>query len=275
MSHSTLGVDISKAHSDVYLAPEDKQAQFPNEPGGFKALVGWLGKTTLRCIVYEPTGPWHRAFERALLAKGLPLARVNAYQARRFAQAIGQQAKTNPLDAQMLARMGAALDLLLAQTEPPGTLRPAGVADHKRRAHQRPYCRSQSQQTPPAAFTQVPEHHPPASTREGPVCHRRTLDGTAQSRQNPGPRSRNPHLDPRRLPGHRRRHPLAIARVGYAGSKDAHKPGRVGSRDPSFRDMARAQLDPGWTSTATPLALYARHRHPPAPLGCQGVGLFS
>ena len=45
-------------------------------------------------IVYESTGPWHRALEEAL-ADGLPLARVNALRARRCAQAVGQQAKTD------------------------------------------------------------------------------------------------------------------------------------------------------------------------------------
>ncbi len=65
----------------------------------------------VRAVTYEPTGRWHRAFEEALLKAGLPLVRVNPLQARRFAQAIGQRAKTDAVDARVLAQMGAAVDL--------------------------------------------------------------------------------------------------------------------------------------------------------------------
>ena len=60
-------------------------------------------------IVYEPTGSYHRGFEDALSAVGLPLVKANPLQARRFAQACGQRAKTDRVDALMLARMGMAL----------------------------------------------------------------------------------------------------------------------------------------------------------------------
>jgi transposase len=61
-------------------------------------------------IVFEPTGPYHRAVEKALSGK-FPLVKVNPLQARRFAQACGTHAKTDAVDARMLAHMGAALDL--------------------------------------------------------------------------------------------------------------------------------------------------------------------
>src|SRR5208282_6243972 len=69
------------------------------------------GSRRRRQIVFEPTGPYHRAFERALGAAGVPLAKVNPRQARRFAEATGKLAKTDRLDAAMLARMGAVLEL--------------------------------------------------------------------------------------------------------------------------------------------------------------------
>ena len=65
-------------------------------------------------MVYESTGPWHRGLEEALAAR-LPLARVNAMRARRFAQAMGQEAKTDAVDARVLARMGAAFELRLVE----------------------------------------------------------------------------------------------------------------------------------------------------------------
>ncbi len=60
---------------------------------------------------YEPTGPYHRAFERRLAEAGFALVKVNPRQARRFAEATGRLAKTDRLDAAMLARMGPLLDL--------------------------------------------------------------------------------------------------------------------------------------------------------------------
>ena len=110
MSDHTVGVDIAKTHLDAYLAPVGKAARFPNDPAGFRALIAWIDRP-IACLAYEPTGHWHRAFEAALLEAGLPLARVNPLQARRFAQALGQRAKTDPIDAQVLAQMAAALDL--------------------------------------------------------------------------------------------------------------------------------------------------------------------
>ena len=61
-------------------------------------------------VVYEPTGPYHAAFERRFSAK-LPLCKVNPLQGRRFAQSKGTCAKTDKVDARMLAQMGAALAL--------------------------------------------------------------------------------------------------------------------------------------------------------------------
>jgi transposase len=57
--------------------------------------------------VFEPTGPYHRAVERALGVAGVPFVKVNPRQARRFAEATGKLAKTDRLDAAILARMGA------------------------------------------------------------------------------------------------------------------------------------------------------------------------
>ena len=60
--------------------------------------------------MYEPTGPYHRAFEKALSGK-VPLVKVNPLQARRFAEASATRARTDAVDARILARMGAALGL--------------------------------------------------------------------------------------------------------------------------------------------------------------------
>jgi transposase len=64
-----------------------------------------------KSVVFEPTGPYHRALERALDAAGAPIVKINPRQARRFAEAAGKLVKTDRVDAAMLARMGEVLGL--------------------------------------------------------------------------------------------------------------------------------------------------------------------
>ena len=110
MAGTNIGIDISKDHLDVHRLPGDERRRFDNSKAGHKALIRWIGDTPAR-VVYEPTGYYHRALERALAAAGMPIAKVNPRQARRFAEATGNLAKTDALDAAMLTRMGAVLSL--------------------------------------------------------------------------------------------------------------------------------------------------------------------
>ena len=110
MTETNIGIDISKDHLDVHRLPGDERRRFDNSKAGHKALIRWIGDTPAR-VVYEPTGYYHRALERALAAAGMPIAKVNPRQARRFAEATGNIAKTDALDAAMLTRMGAVLSL--------------------------------------------------------------------------------------------------------------------------------------------------------------------
>jgi transposase len=114
MTHTTIGVDISKDHLDAYRMSDGASRRFANDATGHKAFLRWVAQPETAegtRIVYEPTGPYHRSFERKLAAVGVALVKVNPRQARRFAEATGKLAKTDPLDAAMLARMGALLAL--------------------------------------------------------------------------------------------------------------------------------------------------------------------
>ena len=110
MTEGNIGIDISKSHLDAYRLEDEAPARFENSQRGLKALIKWLGATPVARVVYEPTGPYHRAFDSALSGK-FPLVKVNPLQARRFAQSCGTRAKTDAVDARSLARMGAALAL--------------------------------------------------------------------------------------------------------------------------------------------------------------------
>lgn len=110
MTNDTIGVDISKAHLDAFRLEDGAAHRFENSAAGFRALRKWLGKAPVARIVFEPTGPYHKAFEAAF-SKAFPLVKVNPLQARRFAEAHGTRAKTDAVDAQMLAKIGAAFGL--------------------------------------------------------------------------------------------------------------------------------------------------------------------
>ena len=103
MKNDTIGVDVSKDHLDAHRLADGATRRFANTKGGHKALIKWLTETPLYRVVFEPTGPYHRAVERALGIAGVPFVKVNPRQARRFAEATGKLAKTDRLDAAILA----------------------------------------------------------------------------------------------------------------------------------------------------------------------------
>ncbi len=116
MIQTTIGIDISKEWFDAHRLPDGTAKRFSNDKTGCRDLLAWIGREPIARVIYEPTGAYHRLLEDALGRAGLPLAKVNPRQARRFAEAIGVLAKTDRVDAAGLARMGAALQL--PQTPP-------------------------------------------------------------------------------------------------------------------------------------------------------------
>jgi transposase len=81
MTEHTIGVDISKSHLDVFRLEDDEAQRFDNSAAGFRSLKKWLGTGAAARIVFEPTGPYHKAFEAAL-GETFPLVKVNPLQAR-------------------------------------------------------------------------------------------------------------------------------------------------------------------------------------------------
>lgn len=107
----TIGIDIAKDTLDAYRQSDGQRLQVRNDRDGHRALLRWIGRSAELLVVFEATGVYHRDLELTLGARGLPFAKVNPRQARRFAQATGRLAKTDRVDAAMLARMGAVLAL--------------------------------------------------------------------------------------------------------------------------------------------------------------------
>ncbi len=128
MTEHTIGIDISKSHLDAFRLEDETAQRFENSPRGFRAVIKWLGAAQIARIVFEPTGPYHRAFEQALSGK-FPLVKVNPFKARRFAEACGTRAKTDAVDARILARMGAALEM---EPDQPTSSKLLGLKDLQR-----------------------------------------------------------------------------------------------------------------------------------------------
>lgn len=104
-----LGIDVSKAQLDVHVRPSGATLQVANDAAGHAALVTWLQPQAPALVVLEATGGYERGVAVALADAELPVAVINPRQARRFAQATGRLAKTDRIDAGMLAELAAAL----------------------------------------------------------------------------------------------------------------------------------------------------------------------
>lgn len=111
-SQMYLGIDVAKAKLDVASEPPGWTTTIPNTEAGLRTLVPQVQARAPERIVVEATGGYERPLVRALLEVGLPVVVVNPRQVRDFAKATGQLAKTDTLDAQVLA-------LFAARVQPP------------------------------------------------------------------------------------------------------------------------------------------------------------
>jgi transposase len=106
-SRHIVGIDISKDRLDVACLPRAvAPAAFDNDAEGHAALIAWLRPISPQLIVLESTGGYQRLLVAALAAAGLPVVVVNPRQVRDFARAMGILAKTDAIDAEVLARFG-------------------------------------------------------------------------------------------------------------------------------------------------------------------------
>jgi transposase len=102
---TAVGIDVGKASLDLAVHSEEKVERFDNTPAGIKRLRKFLqGFTDLR-IVVEATGGFEQALLDACTEAGWWIARINPRQARDFARATGELAKTDTIDARLLALM--------------------------------------------------------------------------------------------------------------------------------------------------------------------------
>lgn len=103
MPATFVGIDVSKKNLDVFVRPSGAELRVDNEPEGHLAIVKMLSELHSVLVVLEPTGGYEVALVSALVEAKIAVAVVNARQIRDFAKSRGKLAKTDRIDAQMLA----------------------------------------------------------------------------------------------------------------------------------------------------------------------------
>lgn len=107
--HYWIGIDVAKAHLDVHIRPTAELFQVPNTDAGIAQLVQRLEPLQPRLVVLEATGGLEFPAAVGLDSAQLPVAIVNPRQVRDFAKATGKRAKTDALDAAVLAHFAEAI----------------------------------------------------------------------------------------------------------------------------------------------------------------------
>src|SRR5262245_61189865 len=109
MDHLFIGLDVAKAQLDVHVRPTGETFVVPHDEGGLTALLDRLRTLAPTLITLEATGGYEATVAAILASAGLPVAVVNPRQIRDFARATGLLAKTDTLDARVIAHFAEAV----------------------------------------------------------------------------------------------------------------------------------------------------------------------
>lgn len=113
-----VGVDTGKFQLDIYIRPLDIFFSVPNDAKGIKKAIAIIKKHKPKRVVIEATGRLEMSFILACAKAGLPFVIANPIHVKRFAGAIGRRAKTDKLDAQLIAHYGDAIQPKLTRLKP-------------------------------------------------------------------------------------------------------------------------------------------------------------
>jgi len=103
MEQTTVGIDTSKDRLDVVIIPNSQHQSFANDEQGCEQLASWLGDISPNLIAIEATGGYEMLAVSILSTGGLPIVVVNPRQVRNYAKALGKLAKTDMIDAGVIA----------------------------------------------------------------------------------------------------------------------------------------------------------------------------
>lgn len=114
----TAGIDVSKDTLDVAIEPPGEHFTVANDAAGWQALRARLEAVGVRAIGIEPSGGYEHGVVGALLEARLPVEMADAWRLRQFAKSCGVLAKTDPLDAAVIARFVALMPCRPARRDP-------------------------------------------------------------------------------------------------------------------------------------------------------------
>ena len=117
-----LGIDVAKAHLDVHLYPAGSSSRFANDDHGAAALLIWISSYKVALAVVEATGGIEVPILLALNEANYSVARVNPRWIKDFSRAAGTFAKTDQLDARLIARYGHAMQPTPWEAPAPGAI---------------------------------------------------------------------------------------------------------------------------------------------------------
>lgn len=117
MEQGYVGIDVAKRHWDVGINGQKQVTRFVADQDGLQSLMDWLESIAPMLVCVEATGGYERVLVEALHQRGIPVSVINPRQARDFARAMGQLAKTDKIDALVLARFAAQMNP--TPSEPP------------------------------------------------------------------------------------------------------------------------------------------------------------
>ena len=101
-----VGIDVSKEWFDVAVRPGHESWRGSQDEAGVATLTDRLQQQRPRLVIMEASGGYERLIAAALGASGLPIAVVNPRQVRDFARSLGKLAKTDRIDAEVIAHFG-------------------------------------------------------------------------------------------------------------------------------------------------------------------------
>jgi len=104
-----VGIDVSKGHVDVHVRPDGTAFSCTTDPDGLANLITRLAPLQPQLVAMEASGGYEAVIAAALTEAGLPVAIVNPRQVRKFAGAIGRLAKTDAIDAGVIAHFADAI----------------------------------------------------------------------------------------------------------------------------------------------------------------------
>jgi len=117
-SNVFVGVDVSKERLDVAVRPSGEHKSFTHDEAGIAQMTDCLGRLSPEMILFEATGGWQMNAVNALAARRLPVVVINPRQVRDFAKATGQLAKTDAIDAGILAHFAEAVRPEIRELKP-------------------------------------------------------------------------------------------------------------------------------------------------------------